>query len=113
MAEQQHEETLLNSHETVTKSLGSLPSRQAQDFMRIYGSLVTVTSNVFDMSIIFGQPITDNPDAPYVEQKASVTMSWQAAKALAHLLISTIRNYERQVGEIRLPSSQPNEPASE
>ena len=115
MAEQQPEEILLDNHETITKPLGTLPSKQAKDFVRVYGTIVTVSSNSFDMSLIFGQPIIDNPNDPYIELKVAVTMSWHAAKAFAGLLIRTIQNYEEQVGEIRLPSAlrQLDEPVSE
>lgn len=103
MAEQQPEELVFGTEEITTPPLGTLQSRHAQDFVRVYGSLVTISANVFDLSLIFGQPITDESDNAYVEQKVAVTMSWQAAKALAGLLGSTIRSYENQVGEIRLP----------
>jgi len=115
MSDRQHEESSSDDREKVAKTLGSLPSKQAQDFVRIYAPLVTVASNVFDMSLIFGQPISDNPDDPYIEQKASITMSWQAAKTLAGLLVATIRDYEGQIGEIKLPSrsQQSNDTPSE
>ena len=110
-----HPEELWLDHETVKKTIGSLPSKQAQDFVRVYGSLVTVSSNVFELSLIFGQALGDDPADAHIEQRASVTMSWHAAKAFAGLLVNTIRNYERQAGEINLPSplAQSDEPASE
>lgn len=115
MEEQQPENLVFDTEETTTPSLGALPEKRAQDFIRVYGSLVTTSANIFDVSFIFGQPITEDAQNAYVEQKVAVTMSWQAAKAFAQLLISTIRNYERQVGEIKLPSSptQPGHPVSE
>lgn len=115
MAEQQSENLLFDTEESTTPPLSALPSRYAQDFRRVYGSLVTTSANLFDLSLIFGQPITDDTNNPYVEQKVAVTMSWHAAKAFAGLLTRTIQNYERQTGEIKLssPSTQSEQPVSE
>ena len=98
-----------------TVQVSDLPTKKAQDFTRVYGSIVTVASRGFDMSLTFGEPITENANDAHVEQKVSVTMSWQAAKAFAHLLISSINNYENQVGEILLPSplTPSDQPTSE
>lgn len=110
MAEQQPEEISPETHDTNTILLNTLPIRRAQNFMRVYGSMVTVSSSVFEISLIFGQAIGDTPSDAHVEQRVAVTMSWQAAKTFAHLLFSTVRNYESQVGEIKLPP--PPEPNS-
>ena|SRR5713101_4164226 len=115
MAEQQSEEISSDTHETKTISFTELPVRRAPDFMRVYGSMVTTSASVFEVSLIFGQALGDNPEDAHIEQRVAVTMSWQAAKSLTYLLASTVRNYESQVGEIRLPSSSPqsNQPPSE
>ena len=105
MAEQQPEEIVSEIHDTTTISLGTLPVRRSPDFIRVYGSMVTTSASVFDVSLIFGQALGDNPADAHIEQRVAVTMSWQAAKAFAHLLVSTVSNYESMVGEIRLPSS--------
>jgi hypothetical protein len=92
----------LETEETVAPPLHTLQGRNAQDYMRVYGSVVTTSSNIFEVSLVFGQPITEDPHDAYIERKVSVTMPWQAAKAFAQLLNATIRSYEKQVGEINI-----------
>ena len=112
MAERQSGELELGIESASTPPLDTLTGKQSQDFKRVYGSIVAITSNAFDISLTFGQTIADIGD-PYIEQRVTVTMPWQGAKAMAQLLLATIGSYERQLGEIRLPNPRPDQSASE
>src|SRR5215467_2472162 len=98
MEEQQHEYGKLETEETIVPPINALQSKYAQDFIRVHGSIVTTSANIFEVSFVFGQPITEDPNNAYIERKVSVTMPWQAAKAFAQLLNATIASYERQAG---------------
>ncbi len=92
--------------------LHNLPVRKSSDFMRLYGSIFSVSSTPLDMSVIIGQPIIEDTNDLHMEQRAIITMSWQAAKTLAELIGTNVKNYEQQFGEIQLgflhPPSQPS-----
>jgi hypothetical protein len=115
MEEHQQEYGRFETEETFVPPMHTLPSKYAQDFMRVYGSIVTTSANIFEVSFVFGQPITEDPHNAYIERKVSVTMSWQAAKAFAQLLNATILSYEKQAGEIKIfglfPPSDPPDSA--
>ena len=113
--EKQAENLAFRTEENTLPPMSELPARHAQDFMRVYGSLVSTSATIFDVSFIFGQSITEDVQNAYIEQKVAVTMSWQAAKAFAQLLNSTITSYERQAGEIKFLALPPQseQPASE
>jgi hypothetical protein len=62
------------------------------------------------MTIMLGRTVADNPRNPRIEQRASISLSPQTAKAMAHMLLANLQSYERQYGEIRLtPLPQPGE----
>ena len=113
---EKHPENLaFRTEENTLPPMNELPTKHSQDFMRVYGSLVSTSATIFDVSFIFGQAITEDHQNPYIERKVAVTMSWQAAKAFAQLLNSTITSYERQAGEIKFLALPPQseQPVSE
>ena len=114
MAEQQSNENPLETHEVFTKQFPSLSMRRSQDFISVYGSHIGMMSSQWDISFSIGQPMTDDPNNIYIEQRALVTLSFQTAKSLVALLASIIQSYERQFGEINLISlpTQPEQPHS-
>src|SRR5689334_151926 len=107
MEEQLKEESLRNIQEQKTISVTELPLKMAQDFVRLYGSVFSISSTPLDVSILIGQPIVDEPGGAYIQQRATITMSWQAAKTLAALVDVNVKNYEQQFGEIQLGTLQP------
>ena len=115
MGEQTHGEISSETHSTEAMPMGNLPIKRAQDFVRVYGSVVAASSSPWDISFTLGQPIIDDPESIHIEQRVAVTMSWQAAKALAQILASNVRNYESQFGPMRLTplQTQSDQPASE
>ena len=81
-----------------------LPVRYAPTFMRVWGNMVTINTNSYDITLLFDQRIADDMAAPFMERQVAVGMSWQGAKALAGLLTSMIQAHEQQTGERLLPS---------
>ncbi len=79
------------------------PIRYASDFVRVWGNIVTINTNLYDLTILFGQHIADAVPDPCIEHQVAVSMSWQGAQALVGLLTSLIRAHEQQTGESLLP----------
>jgi hypothetical protein len=99
---------------TTTRTLQDLPIRQSADFAMVYANSAHFATLPWDLTVIFGQVISVDPNDPYVEQRVSVTLSPQAAKMVLEFLRRNVVAYEQQYGEIRLaPSSeQPSEESS-
>jgi hypothetical protein len=96
-----------------------LPMVQAEKFATIYANSANAEVTAWDFKIIFGE-IKKSQGKLVIEQSVQVTMSPQHAKALAEMLTSNVREYERSVGEIKLPQTvdthnagQPKVPAVE
>ena len=109
MEEQVREErpTFIKEEEDELLTISRLPIQKAEDFIRFYASVFSISSTPLDLTLQVGQPIVDNKVDAHVEQRASITMSWQAAKTLAALVDLNVKNYEKQFGEIQLDMLQP------
>jgi Protein of unknown function (DUF3467) len=95
----------IKEEESIT--ISRLPVKKAQDFIRLYASIFSISSTPLDLSLQVGQPIVDDRVDAHVEQRATITMSWQAAKTLAAIVDLNVKNYEKQFGEIQLGILQP------
>lgn len=72
------------------------------DFRSVYANNVQVETSSLDIRLVFGQ--FDQQLGPSgILQKASVTVSWQEAKALANLILSNLAFYEAMNGRVRMP----------
>ncbi|MGH8071335.1 MAG: DUF3467 domain-containing protein [Candidatus Entotheonellia bacterium] len=83
--------------------------KRAEQFMEIYANYVSLATSPWDITLMFGRTIADDPRNPYIEQRLSATLSPQAAKALAEILWRNIQAYEEQYGEIRYTPLQPSQ----
>ena len=92
--------------ETITRPTHELPIQLSPDFIRVYGSQTTIASTHWDVSFTIAQPVADTPQEMYIEQRALITMSWQAAKIFAQSLTTAINAYEQHYGEIPVPRSE-------
>jgi hypothetical protein len=97
--------------ETTTRALQDLPIRQSADFAMVYANSAYFATLPWDLTVIFGQVVSVDPNNPYVEQRVAVTLSPQTAKLVLDFLRRNVAAYEQQYGEIRFsPSSdQPSE----
>ena len=82
---------------------------QSDKFFKIYCNSVNLVVTPWDFTFAFGEFKNSNP--PTVEQSVGVIMSPPHAKAFLKILEDNMREYEKNVGEIKLPSSiMPEEP---
>ena len=102
-----NEKPVVINEEEELMSINRLPVKKAQDFIRLYATVFSISSTPLDLALQVGQPIVDNREDAHVEQRATITMSWQAAKTLAALVDLNVKNYEKQFGEIQLGTLQP------
>lgn len=86
---------------------------KGERFQRVHANSANVAANFYDVMIMFGEvvPNLDQAvdDPAVVEQVASVTMSWEHAKALTKALITRINAYENEEGIVREPQSAEND----
>jgi hypothetical protein len=92
---------------SITKQLGYLSVVRSEEFVEVYANYVSCATSPWDLTIMFGRSVADNPDNPRLEQRASVSLSPQTAKAMAHMLLRNLQSYEQQYGEIRYMPIQP------
>jgi hypothetical protein len=99
----------------ITRDMQTVPVKRAEQFVEIYANYVSLSTAPWDVTVMFGRAVTDNPHNPYIEQRVSIALSPQTAKAFVHLLQQNIHIYEQQYGEIRYTPLQPRaeEPGSE
>ena len=81
-----------------------------EKFVRTYANAANMEVTPWDFKIVFGE-LKKSEGKVVIEQSVEVTMSPQHAKALAEILSSNVREYEKNIGEIKLP--RPPERASE
>lgn len=86
-------------------ALDQAKHRPSQDYHRVYSNNATFSLSFFDVSMTFGEIAFDAfGEPPYVLDGATVSMSWEHAKALHAALGSMIANYEASQGvKIREP----------
>jgi hypothetical protein len=94
-----------------------LPTSRTDKFVRIYANAANLEVTPWDFKMIFGELKKSSDGKPVIEQSVEVTMSPQHAKALADILSVNVREYEKNVGEIKLPrtpdaSASPQKPVS-
>jgi hypothetical protein len=92
---------------SITKQLGYLSVVRSDAFVEVYANYVSCATSPWDLTIMFGRTVADNPDNPRIEQRASVSLSPQTAKAMAQMLVRNLQSYEQQFGEIRYTPIQP------
>jgi hypothetical protein len=98
---------MADEEQSTTKEVTELPVVRSETFAEIYTNYVSFAVSAWDMTIMFGRAVADDPRNPRIEQRASVSLSPQTAKVMAHMLVQHIQRYEQQYGEIRLTPIQP------
>ena len=83
-----------------------LPTVRADKFVRIYSNSANMEVTPWDFKIIFGE-LKRSEGKMVIEQSVEIAMSPQHAKALADVLSSNVREYEKSIGEIKLPPQGP------
>jgi hypothetical protein len=80
---------------------GGLPS--------IYANNVSLSPNVFDLRIYFGELQQSSPTDVRILHKVEVVVSWLEAKILASFLQRQVEAFEKKNGRINFPQ-QPDDP---
>ena len=73
---------------SITKQLGYLSVVRSEAFVEVYANYVSCATSPWDLTIMFARTVADNPDNPRLEQRASVSLSPQTAKAMVHMLFT-------------------------
>jgi hypothetical protein len=89
-----------------------LPTTRTDKFVRAYTNAANLEVTPWDFKLVFGELKKNSDGKTVIEQSVEVTMSPQHAKALADILSTNVREYEKNVGEIKLPKA-PDAPASQ
>jgi hypothetical protein len=112
--EQQPEEAPALREEIITRPRGEVPFKRSPDFRVIYANSVRFATAAWDFSLVFGQTIVDVLNDLHIEDKVTVTLSPQTAKAMADILNRNLADYEQQFGEIRYTplQSQTEDPSA-
>ncbi|NMC43481.1 MAG: DUF3467 domain-containing protein [candidate division Zixibacteria bacterium] len=99
------------------ESDGNKTPSSDQEFLnipRIYSNAVKVSRSLYDFQLIFGNAVMNNlGDEPkqIVEAKHIVQLSPQHFKVLCHIFNKQLAAYEKEFGEIQLPSEQGDSPS--
>jgi hypothetical protein len=97
---------MVDEEQPPTKEVTNLPVIRSEAFVEIYANYVSFAASAWDMTVMLGRTVTDDPRNPHIEQRASISLSPQTAKVLTHMLLQNIQCYEQQYGEIRLTPIQ-------
>lgn len=95
-----------------TKDVGNKKPKfvRVPAFVSTYSNNAQLRTSNWDVSCVFGEIVgEESAGAPIIEQRVSVVMSPQHAKAFLRLLQENIRKYEEAFGEIKW---QPEKPAA-
>jgi hypothetical protein len=85
-----------------------LESFKSDAFMSIYSNSANLEVTPWDFKFVFGALISQGPNkSPKIESRVEVVMSPQHAKAMLNVLSTHLQQYEKQVGEVKLPQPQP------
>ena len=88
---------------TTTKPEPPLPFRHSNDFRRTYANNLQLESSAWDLVIVFGQILQNQPNEPgktIAEQHTAVTLPWPEVKMLKYLLEVNILAHEAEDGKI-------------
>jgi hypothetical protein len=81
-----------------------LESFQSDKFVSIYSNSANLEVTPWDFKIVFGALVkSEGGKLPRIENRVEVVMSPQHAKALLGIFTTNVQEYEKQMGEIKLP----------
>jgi hypothetical protein len=81
---------------------------QSEKFMSVYSNSANLEVTPWDFKFIFGAIVTQGSNKPpKIENRVEVVMSPQHAKVLLNIFATHLQEYEKRVGEIKLPQPEP------
>jgi hypothetical protein len=79
-----------------------LETARSEKFFKTYANAANLEMTPWDFTLLVGE-LRKAGDKVVIDQSVAITMSPQHAKALAGVLVHHVKEYEKQVGEIRMP----------
>ena len=79
--------------------------RNSPDFRSLYVNWVQTAVSPMDISMVVGEASPIGSGSFEVEQKARLMLSPLEAKIIVAMLLTAVKGYETQYGEIRVPES--------
>ena len=87
--------------EESTRTIRNIPFH---NFLSTYANNVAVQSNFFDVSMTFGEMLSQDEGVLTVEQRVKVTMTWAHAKIYLATLVDQLEKYENTFGPVSIPA---------
>jgi hypothetical protein len=87
--------------------LPQLESYRSEKFVTIYSNAANLDMSPWDFRFTFGEMKSELGKMPKIEQAVGIVMSPQHAKAFSQMLAMHVQEYEKNVGEIKLPQPVP------
>jgi hypothetical protein len=83
-----------SQEDSVTKDIDVFRFTRSEEFVEVYANYVSAATSPWDMIIMFSRTVVDDPQNPMIEQRASISLSPQTAKALLHILSRNLQTYD-------------------
>lgn len=87
-------------------SLAEQTRVRGQRFQQIYANNAGIEFSVWDMSLTFGEIVGAKDGKPVIEEIVKINITREMGKVLSQLLALNIAGYEKQFGEIKIPTMQ-------
>ena|ERR1017187_1566998 len=94
---------VLQSMQTVT----SVENIKSPSFRSVYANNSALAISTFDFAVIFGEIVGAENGKLIIEQHTKITMSPLHAKVFAKVFNDNVAVYEKQFGEIKIPTNPP------
>jgi hypothetical protein len=88
-----------------------LETVKSEKFFKFYTNAANLEMTPWDFTLLFGE-LKKSGDRMTIEHSVGIAMSPQHAKALAGILLTQVKEYEKQIGEIKLPPPPAQQAAS-
>jgi hypothetical protein len=98
---------------TETPQIQQLKYERSESFKKVYANSALLDITPWDLTFTFGEMQRADGEPPsHIENKIAITMSLQHGKALLGILKNKLEEYEKHVGEIKLPQPEGQTPKS-
>ncbi|MGO9256297.1 MAG: hypothetical protein ACLQU1_08355 [Bryobacteraceae bacterium] len=86
----------MKQREAKTFNINELVHKKAPDFRFVYSNNSGLGANFYDVNLVFGEIQSSfSADAPYIEDKVAITLTWEHLKALSIALQQAIADFEK------------------
>ena len=96
-------EVKLSLPEGVTGSSKEQHRFRTDKFTQIYANNMALSFSAYDMSVTFGQIVGEQDGQLAIEELSKVLMPLALGKVFAMLLVTNLKAFEAEFGEIKVP----------